>query len=158
MEKMVHQINTDRPFLELASALKSGGGLGSHFNLERHSDEKVAAATIDLIECLVNYIYVFRSRLNDLVEMVRPGADEVIDVSLRPDDFQGSGFSNGNGNGNGAHHRNGGGATDTNGNGIGNGNSNGFGNGNGAPHGDPFSAESSNEETDEEAPALFGHR
>lgn len=133
MERLVHQINTDRPFLELSSALKDGGGLAEHFNFERCSNQDIANATLDLIECFVNYIYLFRLRLRQLIDLVRPGSDEVIDMSRGTDlRFSSDPFEHGNGNGNG----NGASDWDAHPSGNGNGNGNGHSNGNGDVHSD----------------------
>lgn len=145
MERLVHQINTDRPFLELSSALKDGGGLAEHFNLERCSSREVASATIDLIECFVNYIFLFRTRLKKLIKLVQPGPDEVLDLT-RGSHFPGQTNSNGNGH----DHSEGKG--------------NGNGNGNGAnlhQHRAENELEEESRELDaskDESPALFGHR
>ncbi|MEM7013516.1 MAG: hypothetical protein AAF585_18745 [Verrucomicrobiota bacterium] len=176
---MVHQINTDRPCLELSSALKPGGGLGDHFNLERNSDQDIARATLDLIECMLSYIYLFRKRLRELTELVQPGADEMVDVTAQPGHFQSHSRaaevvsrprphlkdpgSNGHGNGNGNGSSNGNGSHS---NGNGNGSQNG--NGNSEPDAVPTAPEAesngstgnngANGDHEESKPAIFGVR
>lgn len=99
MEKLIHHINTDQPFIDMATALKSGGGLGSHFNLESENNQETAAVTLDVIECFISYNYVFGAKLRHLLDLVRPGEDEVIQVKMPPAD----GRMHGNGT-NGADH------------------------------------------------------
>jgi len=54
------QSNVDltKPLTSLADALRKGGNLGAHFNLEREPDQATARQMLDFVEYLMGYLYV----------------------------------------------------------------------------------------------------
>lgn len=72
VEKLIKAINTDQPLVELAASLKDGHGLGAHFDLDRESNQQIAEITLDLIECFISYLYVFRLRIHQLKQLTDP--------------------------------------------------------------------------------------
>ncbi len=54
------QSNVDltKPLTSLADALRKGGNLGAHFNLEREPDQATARQMLDFVEYLMRYLYV----------------------------------------------------------------------------------------------------
>ncbi len=69
VEKLIKAINTDQPLVDLAASLKDGHGLGAHFDLERECNQQIAEITLDLIECFISYLYVFRLRIHQLKQL-----------------------------------------------------------------------------------------
>ena len=55
-----------RPIAELAHAMREGGNLGAHFDLEQDTDDKVAGKMVELLEYLIEYLYVIPSRVDAL--------------------------------------------------------------------------------------------
>jgi hypothetical protein len=54
------------PLLELADAIRKGGNLGAHFDLEREPDEHVTSLMLELCEDLLQYLFVLPARIADL--------------------------------------------------------------------------------------------
>tara|TARA_R110002096_G_scaffold67332_9_gene163371 strand:+ start:4986 stop:5645 length:660 start_codon:yes stop_codon:yes gene_type:complete len=75
VEKLIKAVNTDQPLVELAASLKDGHGLGAHFDMERESNQQIAEITLDLIECFISYLYVFRLRIHQLKQLSAPQAE-----------------------------------------------------------------------------------
>ncbi len=76
VEKLIKAINTDQPLMDLAASLKDGQGLGAHFDLERESNQHIAEITLDLIECFISYLYVFRLRIHQLKQLTAVAQEE----------------------------------------------------------------------------------
>lgn len=51
-------LDLQKPILTLADALRKGGNLGAHFDLEKKPDKKIAGQMIDLLDYLIEYIYI----------------------------------------------------------------------------------------------------
>jgi hypothetical protein len=56
----------DKPLLELADAVRRGGNLGAHFDLEKEPDEQVATLMLDLCEDLLDYLFTLPNRIDEL--------------------------------------------------------------------------------------------
>ena len=72
VEKLIKAINSNQPLVDLATTLKQGNGLASHFDLEKESNSQIAEVTLDVIECFISYLYIFRLRLHQLKELMEP--------------------------------------------------------------------------------------
>lgn len=66
LESLPASIDLTKPILMLADAIRKAGNLGAHFDLEREPDEKIASLMMDLIEYLVEYIFVLPTRIEEL--------------------------------------------------------------------------------------------
>ena len=75
--KDLQAVKLDKPLLELTEAVKDGGNLGAHFDPERDPDEEMATAALNLIEYLIEYIYVLPTMVKDLQNKVSKGTEEV---------------------------------------------------------------------------------
>ena len=66
------------PITTIADAIRKGGNLGAHFDLETEPDQNVAKLMVELVEELMEYFYVLPGRiqlLHDQIEKLGP-ADE----------------------------------------------------------------------------------
>ena len=55
-----------KPILELADAVRKGGNLGAHFDLEKEPDEHVATLMLELCEDLLQYLFTLPLRIAEL--------------------------------------------------------------------------------------------
>ena len=55
-----------KPIISLSDAIRKGGNLGAHFDLEKEPDQKVATLMVDLIEDLIEYLFVLPARIDEL--------------------------------------------------------------------------------------------
>lgn len=84
LERLPKHLKLDQPMAELAVAVKDSKGLGGHFDLERHTSEEIAKATLSLLESYINYIYLFRAKVERLIELVE-NADSTRSRSAPPE-------------------------------------------------------------------------
>jgi hypothetical protein len=66
LQELPNHIDLQKPLLTLADALRKGGNLGAHFDLEKTPDENIATLMMDLLDYLIEYIYILPSRIDDL--------------------------------------------------------------------------------------------
>jgi len=66
LESLPAHRSLDKPILELADAVRRGGNLGAHFDLEKEPDEQVATLMLDLCEDLLEYLFTLPTRIDDL--------------------------------------------------------------------------------------------
>ena len=59
-----------QPITTLADAIRKGGNLGAHFDLERSPDEETTTLMLDLIESLIEYIFILPKQINHLHEKI----------------------------------------------------------------------------------------
>lgn len=63
------------PITTIADAIRKGGNLGAHFDLEAEPDQHIAALMVELVEELIQYFYVLPGRiqaLHEQIEHLRP--------------------------------------------------------------------------------------
>ncbi|MBX3453778.1 DUF4145 domain-containing protein [Ferrovibrio sp.] len=54
------------PLSALSHAIRSGGNLGAHFDMELEPDEAVARQIVELLSYLISYLYVLPARIEQL--------------------------------------------------------------------------------------------
>ncbi len=57
-----------KPLLSLAHAIRGGGNLGAHFDVEREPDAEVARKIVELLGFLIDYLYVLPRKI-ELLEL-----------------------------------------------------------------------------------------
>jgi len=55
-----------RPLIDLADAVRKGGNIGAHFDLEREPDQRIAELMLELCEDLMQYLFVLPGRIAEL--------------------------------------------------------------------------------------------
>jgi hypothetical protein len=63
-------VDLAKPLTALAEALRKGGHLGAHFDLERAPDQAAASQMVDLLEYLIQYLYVLPAEVESLHDTV----------------------------------------------------------------------------------------
>lgn len=77
------QSNVDltKPLTSLTDALRKGGNLGAHFNLEREPDQATARQMLDFIEYLMRYLYVLPGEVESFHNDITKQNQETIEPS-----------------------------------------------------------------------------
>lgn len=68
IETATQQTDLAAPLRSLSHAIRSGGNLGAHFDMEREPDEAVARQIVELLSYLISYLYVLPARIQQLEE------------------------------------------------------------------------------------------
>lgn len=66
LEALPQHLDLARPLIELAHAVRKGGNLGAHFDLEREPNEQVATLMLELCEDLLEYLFALPGRIDEL--------------------------------------------------------------------------------------------
>lgn len=66
LEQLPKYRDLAKPLVELAHAVRKGGNLGAHFDLEKEPDEQVAVLMLELCEDLLEYLFTLPLRIADL--------------------------------------------------------------------------------------------
>ena len=66
IETATQQTDLAAPLKALSHAIRSGGNLGAHFEMEREPDEAVARQIVELLSYLISYLYVLPARIAQL--------------------------------------------------------------------------------------------
>ncbi len=66
LSELASEIDLSRPLTSLAEAIRKGGNLGAHFDLDREPDEPTASQMVDLLEYLMEYLYVLPADVDSL--------------------------------------------------------------------------------------------
>jgi len=66
LTELPNHLDLQKPILTLADALRKGGNLGAHFDLEKTPDKKIASQMLDLLDYLIEYIYILPNRIDGL--------------------------------------------------------------------------------------------
>lgn len=70
LEELPKHRDLSKPLVELAHAVRKGGNLGAHFDLEKEPDEHVAVLMLELCEDLMEYLFTLPLRIEDLHKKV----------------------------------------------------------------------------------------
>lgn len=66
LAELPSHLDLQQPILTLADALRKGGNLGAHFDLENTPDKEIATQMMDLIDYLIEYIYILPKQIDNL--------------------------------------------------------------------------------------------
>jgi hypothetical protein len=61
------------PLTFLSHAIREGGNLGAHFDMEKEPNEVMARQMVDLLEYLISYLYVLPKEIKQLEESLSKG-------------------------------------------------------------------------------------
>lgn len=54
----------------LADAIRKGGNLGAHFDLEKEPSEDISKLMVDMLDYLIEYIYILPNRIQSLHDKI----------------------------------------------------------------------------------------
>ena len=60
------EIDLSAPLSSLSHAIRAGGNIGAHFDMEHEPDEKIARQIVELLSYLVSYLYVLPKKIKKL--------------------------------------------------------------------------------------------
>lgn len=66
IETVKAEKDLSEPLSALSHAIRSGGNLGAHFDMEHEPDENVARQIVELLSYLISYLYVLPAKINQL--------------------------------------------------------------------------------------------
>ena len=66
IKKLAEKKDLDKPITLIADAVRKGGNLGAHFDLEKEPTPEVARLMLELVEELLEYFFVLPERITDL--------------------------------------------------------------------------------------------
>lgn len=66
LEELPNHVDLKKPIMTLADALRKGGNLGAHFDSVKVPDKKMATQMMDLLDYLIEYLYILPDRIDDL--------------------------------------------------------------------------------------------
>jgi hypothetical protein len=76
LQELPNFIELQKPILTLADALRKGGNIGAHFDLEKIPNENIAELMMDLLDYLIEYIYILPNRINELHQKIEELANK----------------------------------------------------------------------------------
>lgn len=69
----------EAPILTLADAIRKGGNLGAHFDLEKEPDEETVTLMINLLDDLIEYLFILPTKINKLDDAIENlGSNQVV--------------------------------------------------------------------------------
>lgn len=63
---MLTQLDLTKPISTLADAIRKGGNIGAHFELEKEPNQETATLMVDLLDDLIEYIFILPGRIQQL--------------------------------------------------------------------------------------------
>jgi hypothetical protein len=66
LEILPNKTDLHRPIMTLAHAIRKGGNLGAHFDLEKEPNEETTKLMVDLIDYLIEYLFILPQRIEEL--------------------------------------------------------------------------------------------
>ncbi len=66
IEKAKEEIDFSAPLTSLSHAIRDGGNLGAHFDMEKEPDHILAKQMIELLDYLISYLYVLPNEIKKL--------------------------------------------------------------------------------------------
>lgn len=71
-------IDMEKPIVTLMDAIRKGRNIAAHFDAEKEPDEETAAMMLDLIDYIIEYLFVLPGRINKLYDkLLRAGEPRV---------------------------------------------------------------------------------
>ncbi|PWN06864.1 DUF4145 domain-containing protein [Rhodohalobacter mucosus] len=67
------EVDLAAPLSSLSHAIRDGGNLGAHFDMEKEPDENMARQMVELIDYLISYLYVLPKEIEKLEESLAKG-------------------------------------------------------------------------------------
>ena len=68
IEAATADVDLAEPLKTLSHAIRTGGNLGAHFDIEREPDEVIAREMVELLDYLISYLYVLPKAIRRLEE------------------------------------------------------------------------------------------
>ena len=66
IERTTETVDLAKPLRALSHAIRDGGNLGAHFDIEKEPDEHIALQMVELLDYLISYLYVLPQEIGKL--------------------------------------------------------------------------------------------
>ena len=66
IESLHEKFDLAKPMTDLAHAMRQGGNLAAHFDLDKEMNPKIAEKMIEMIEYILEYLYIIPKRIEEL--------------------------------------------------------------------------------------------
>lgn len=70
IKELPSHIDLSEPIKTLADAIRKGGNLGAHFDLEKEPNEEISSLMVDLLDDLIEYIFILPGRIQSLHDKI----------------------------------------------------------------------------------------
>ncbi|WP_162052946.1 DUF4145 domain-containing protein [Pontibacter pamirensis] len=70
LKALPDHMDFSKPILTLADAIRKGGNLGAHFDLEKEPNEEISQLMVDLLDYLIEYLFILPSRIESLHDKI----------------------------------------------------------------------------------------
>ncbi|WP_207432169.1 DUF4145 domain-containing protein [Sabulibacter ruber] len=74
-------IDLEEPIITLADAIRKGGNLGAHFDLEKEPTEEISQLMVEMLDYLIEYIFILPNRIKSLHDKI-----EALSYQEQPND------------------------------------------------------------------------
>ncbi len=68
IERVTEDMDLAAPLTSLSHAIRDGGNLGAHFDMEKEPDQVLAKHMVELLDYLISYLYVLPNEIQNLEE------------------------------------------------------------------------------------------
>lgn len=72
---LLTQLDLSKPISTLADAIRKGGTIGAHFDLEKEPDQEISSLMVDLLDDLIEYIFILPGRIQALHDKMEKLSD-----------------------------------------------------------------------------------
>lgn len=66
LSEIPNHVDLQKPIVTLNEALRKSGNLGAHFDAQKKSNKKIATQMLNLLDYLIEYIYILPNRIEEL--------------------------------------------------------------------------------------------
>lgn len=70
LEILPKYVELQKPIILLGDAIRKGGNLGAHFDLEKEPDKLTATLMLELLDDLIDYLFILPQRINELRQQI----------------------------------------------------------------------------------------
>jgi Domain of unknown function (DUF4145) len=70
IEDLAETLDLNKPIVTLGDAIRKGGNLGAHFDLEKEPNAEICELMLDLLDYLIEYAFILPERINSLHDKI----------------------------------------------------------------------------------------
>jgi hypothetical protein len=70
LKDLSSHIDLEKPILTLADAIRKGGNLGAHFDLEKEPNEEISLLMVEMLDYIIEYIFILPSKIQSLHDKI----------------------------------------------------------------------------------------
>ncbi|KJZ20586.1 DUF4145 domain-containing protein [Loktanella sp. S4079] len=75
IKKVEEEVDLAAPLKRLSDAIRNGGNLGAHFDMEYEPDDTMARQLVELLDYLIEYLYSLPNKIEALENVIDPRED-----------------------------------------------------------------------------------